>query len=317
MIKVLLLSAGTNACYHVAKILKEKFNKFYIIGADINDDFLIPSFYFLDSFYKVPGSDHNDYYQTILKICKNEKVDYILPSFDIDQKLFYPENKDLFDLNVKSLSTPKDTLSIYEDKEIMNNYLKNNNILVPKTYSVEEVNTTDIYFIKPKNGVGSIGARKIQGSEILKQDNKNYIIQEMCQEPEFTLECFYYQNKLSSAARERIVSKSGVCTKAKVFTDSQLEKIANDFIKILKVPLFFNLQFMKNSNNDYVVTDVNLRLAGGMSLSYAAGWDEVSALADILLGKNKNEIFKRFNLSSKTQYVVRAYTDIVTKKLEK
>ena len=105
MIKILLLSAGTNACYHCAKILKEKFkNYFYIVGVDINEQYLIPSCNYLDKFYQAPRSDSPEYYSFILKICKEENINYILPSFDIDQKLFYPENKDLLKLNIISLS---------------------------------------------------------------------------------------------------------------------------------------------------------------------------------------------------------------------
>ena len=89
MINLLLLSCGTNACYHCAKTLKEKFiDDFYIIGADINEQYLTPSCNYLDSFYKVPYSSSPNYYETILEICKKEKVDYILPSFDSDQKLW-------------------------------------------------------------------------------------------------------------------------------------------------------------------------------------------------------------------------------------
>ena len=135
----------------------------------------------------------------------------------------------------------------------------------------------------------------------------------MCKAPEITLECFNYNDKLRTIARERIATKAGVCTKAYVFNSTELDKIAQEFIKKIKTPYCFNLQFMKNSNSEFVITDVNLRLAGGMSISFAAGWDEVSALAKIMLEKNESEIFESLPEKIEPQYVIRAYTDIVTK----
>ena len=66
-----------------------------------------------------------------------------------------------------------------------------------------------------------------------------------------------------------------------------------------------------------IITDVNLRLAGGMSLSAAAGWDEVSALANIMLKKDTKDVFATLPQKLPVQYVVRAYTDIVTKVVSK
>jgi hypothetical protein len=121
---------------------------------------------------------------------------------------------------------------------------------------------------------------------------------------------------LKTVTRERLDTKSGVCTKACIYEDISLEKIAKQIISFLKVPIFFNLQFMKNSKNVDVITDINFRLAGGCSMSYVAGWDEISALADIMLGKSTDEIFSHFKLKHKRQYVVRVYRDIITKEVD-
>ena len=317
MITLLLLSAGTNACYHVARTLQNKYKgKFYIIGADINEGYLIPTIGYLDAFYKVPPTKTSGYYEKIISICKKEKVGVILPSFDEDQKLFCPENPDLTALGIKSLGTKHKSLSIYADKIKTYKFMEAHNLPLPKLFQMSEISEDQVYFIKPKNGCASVGARKICGNELLNfKEYSNFLIQEVCSEPEYTLECFYWHNRLFSVARERIAAKSGVCVKARVFKDKKLHTIAEKFTAALETPLYFNLQFMNNSAGCPVITDVNLRLAGGMSLSYAAGWDEVSALADILLGKNDEEVFSHIAAEIPEQFVVRAYTDIVTKKI--
>ena len=319
MINVLLLSAGTNACYHVAKILKDKFSSnFRIIGTDINEGYLIPTIFYLDAFYKVPCINDASYYSKIINIIKKENINYILPSFDADQGLFFPENKDLLDLGVVSFGTNLETLNFYSDKNLMYDFLQSKNLPLPKRYKLyeSEIEKDKVYFIKPIHGVASIGARQLKGSEILNiSDVDNYIIQEVCFEPEYTLECFCYGNMFSSVCRERLATKAGVCVKTRIYKNEILHNIGKQFSKDVRTPYVFNLQFMRNSEKKYVITDVNLRTAGGMSLSYASGWDEVSALAKVMLGlTDKNEIFSTLPEYVPEQYIVRAYTDIVTKK---
>ena len=318
-INILILSCGLNAGYHVSRILKEKFeNKFKIIGTDINKEFLISNRAHLDVFYQVPYSCEDNYYNAILEICRKEGVNCILPSFEIDQMLFSPENKDLKNLGIISLSTPECTFDFYKNKYLMFKKLEELEFPVPKMYAADELIETGTYFIKPINGSGSKNAIKAETKEIKNITNiENYLIQEVCTQPEITLECFQYKGKLAAAARQRIETKSGVCTKAKVFSFPELESIAKKLLKKINCPYFFNLQFMKNKNDEFVITDVNFRLAAGMGLTYAAGWDEVSAIANLILGNSEEKIFESLKLNSPVQYVVRAYTDIVTRKANK
>lgn len=310
-IKILILAVGTNANYHIVSTLKEKFNKnFYIIGTDINSINLISCGGKLDRFYKVSPINSINYYQEIIDICRKEKPNYILPSLDSDQLLFNSENCDLKKLSIKSLGTPFSTLKIYRNKKIFLNYLKKKNFPLPKIYIKHEIIESENYFVKPIDGYGSKGAKVLRGSEIPPLIN-NLIIQEICSNPEITLECFYCKNKLRTIARERIQTKAGVCTKTKIFYSAELTRIAKRLVKLIKVPMYFNIQFMKNKNNDYVIIDINLRTAGGMSLSYSVGWDVTSSLANYLLGNNK-KIFKSLPNISGSYNVVRVYKDIVT-----
>lgn len=316
MVRILLLSCGTNACYHIAKILKQKFSDFFfIVGCDINKKWLIPTCDYLDNFYQSPLSSENNYYSFVLDVCKKESIDYLIPSIDSDQFLFSCDNPELIEIGVNSLAISS-TLDFYRSKFKTNDFLESIGIPVPKRFSKETVENNEDYFVKCVYGYGSIGIRKEKGSEIknfTEIDTKNYIIQELCFEPEYTLECFLYNGKIYSVVRERIASKSGVCTKTRIFQDKQLELYAYKLAEKAKLPYIFNMQFMKNHKGEYVCTDLNLRTAGGMSMSYTAGWDEVSALACVMLGRKEQEIISTVDLDIKEQYVVRHYEDSVTK----
>ena len=315
MTKLLLLSAGTNACYHIAKTIKGCFgNEFMIIGADINEGWLIPTYPYLDSFYKVPFSSDTGYYQIILDICIKEKVDFLIPSFDADQQLFYPENPDLRAIGTTSFGTGKKALPYYVDKVRMNEFLVSHGFPIPQIYRLDQCLPDVEYVVKPIHGVGSIGSSIKKGLALTGIEEDEYVIQERCFDPEVTMECFHYQGRFSSVCRERIATKAGVCTKARVYKNMELEAIGKRFAEELGAPHFFNLQFMVTAEGTPVITDVNLRTAGGMSLSYATGWDEVTALAKIMLGKKVEDVFSTLPSLMPEQFVMRAYTDIVTRK---
>lgn len=316
MLNILILSCGANACFHFAKIIKNSFlQQFRIIGTDINEKHLVPCSVLLDKFYKVPLSKANDYYETILDICKKENINVILPLFDYDLCLFNCDNEDLKKLNIKSISISANTSKLYENKSKMFEFLKDKQYPLPIIYNLNQVESEKEYFIKPIHGSGSMGAQKIIGKSIKEIKNiHEMLIQECCSNPEYTVECFYYKNNLRTITRERIAAKAGVCTKTKIFYSAELHHLAEKFTQIIECPVFFNLQFMKNSNHDFVVTDVNLRLAGGMSLSHSAGWDEVSAMAKLLLDYKESEIFSTLPKYVSPQYVVRVFQDIITQK---
>lgn len=282
------------------------------MGTDIHPNYLIPSIHFLNQFYQVPKHSSSHYYLHILKIIKKEKINIVLPIFDADQILFYPENEDLKKLNVISLGTPFETLKIYKNKNTMFDFLKNYSFKIPKILQKENLNLNQNYFIKPIDGFGSKNTQVLKGKEILKLNTQNYIIQELLLKPEITLECFYYNKQIKTIARERIEVKSGVCVKAKVFYHFDLEKIALKLAQTIQTPFYFNLQFMQNKQKEWILTDINLRFAAGMSLSHKVGWNAVLALHCILLNQ-KEKVLKCFPNKILPTFVVRYYEDVITK----
>ena len=318
MIKVLILSCGTNAGIHIARVLKEKFSKdFLLTGCDINKPWLVGSAEWLDDFVQCPLSIDENYYDFILKLCKTNKIDWIVPVYDTDQFLFTSNNPDLQKLNVKSFGLPV-PLEFYRDKISAADFLCSCGIPVPRNYKLSELLDENEYFIKPVHGSGSIGAGKAFGKEIKRIPNADeYLIQKLCKEPEYTLECFCYNNTIYSICRERIASKSGVCIKTRIFYNEELNSYAEKLLQKTELPIIFNMQFMQDEDGKFLCTDLNLRAAGGMALSYAAGWDIISSIANIMLGKDESEVLKTIKKEIPEQYVVRHYEETVTKKISK
>ena len=313
-LSMLLLSCGANAPWLIAKTLREKFPlAFRLIGTDTNPKELVAAAGLLDAFYTVPPSNTPDFLPSIEKIIAKERPDYIWPLFDFDQLALSSDSEMLRHYGVTSLATPVETLKVYKDKCRMHAACWRAGIPVPRRYEVTDINAQGRYFVKPIHGAGSAGAREMFGDGIHALVNPHdVIIEEVCSTPERTLECFFFNGRLSTVCRERLATKAGVCTKARVYKSPRLEEIARRFVAAFHVPHIFNLQFMENTDGDPVVTDVNLRTAAGMGLSFAAGWDEISAFAKVLLGRPEEEVFATLPDFLPEQFVVRTYADQVT-----
>ena len=313
MKKLLILSCGTNASYHFCKILKEYFSlDIKLIGVDINQRNLVPCCHLLDSFYEVPYSSDPSFIDVMDHIFNKERPDYILPSFDHDQKIFFNGSEILSKYGIISLSTPLSTLPYYENKRKMFDFLSSANLPIPYCYSSEDCVPSCNYIVKPIHGVGSQGVQIVSGNKVSLFPQMDYMIQEICSDPEITVECFKYNGYFSYVCRERIATKAGVCVKTKIFNDNHLGSICLKLSDLLSLPMYFNVQFMLNHDEKYVITDVNLRPAGGMSLSNEVGWDVVSAIGHVILNHPMNVIKNCVPIMNTTTYVVRAFKDITT-----
>lgn len=322
---VLILTCGANAPYHMSKIMKTYYPEcFRLVGVDINQKWMVASSIYMDEYYQCPYSSDSTYYQFILDVCDREKVDFIIPLLDVEHVMFYKENPDLLNRKIISFGLSQDTICFFGGGEI-STFNKSDvykkfseyGIKCPHTISENnEIVDNEQYFVKPIDGYGSIGVGLYEGVNIKNINLQKYIVQENCLQPEITIECFQYDGQISTIARERMASRAGVCVKTRVYHDSTLEDIVKKILQITTMPNYFNIQFMRNAQNEYVVIDANLRSAGGMSMSYTAGWNVVGALVSMMLNKTKEEIFENVKSLVEEQYIVRAYTDILTKKVK-
>lgn len=287
--KIFILSCGTNACFNLIRECSENFSdQIEVYGADTTPPEFLASLHYLKEFYRVSPNSSEGYYDEILNILRVIRPDYIIPSFDRDQLLFYPSNPELRSLGIESLGPDYPILDSYQNKTQINEFLRKNGYPVPETYEQDALFDEREYFVKPIDGVGSVGAIKLSGREIKSQEFlKQHIIQELCFGPEVTVECFKYNDFFSCICRQRVSTKSGVANKVRVFEDPQLENIVKTFSELSGIPRIFNLQFMKSSLGEWRITDVNLRMAGGGHLSVACGWNSYRAICGSLL-KDKN-----------------------------
>ena len=142
-----------------------------LIGADMNhDDTILQMF---DQYYQVPRGDDPNYAAAILEICRKEHVDVVIPIMSVELETL-AKNEAMFKeagvvLSVSSL----ESLKIANNKLALFEYMRDNDIPVPKFWKVNSVADVDpaiehigvpVVF-KTNEGSGSRGMRIIDPSK--------------------------------------------------------------------------------------------------------------------------------------------------------
>jgi len=164
------------------------------------------------------------------------------------------------------------------------------------------------HILKPKNGFGSVIHLITKNSYLNFENFDIFIMQEYCDIPEITIDVHYSEefNFFAYACRERIETKSGVCTKARIFNDPVLGEMALNLAKNLNLSSFC-FQVM-NLKNEFVITDINPRLGAGTAMSLAVGMDFFGAMFSTLWGSDPKPFFTNI---TEDKYVTRQYSEFV------
>lgn len=310
MKKIMILAGGTSTAWHIVNEIEKYYKdivKVYI--CDTNPKYLVPSSKKCTKFIKVPNIKDKLYYKTMINILEENKIDILVPLIDFDLEIFSCDNADLKRIGVKSTAPKKDVVKLLSNKYNMSLWLNKIGINTPKVYSIDEISEIEEYILKPKVGFGSRNITKCTGSELNKIYNEDYIIQEVCNSREVTVEIFKNDTLLKTICRERIEVKSGVCTKARIYNDLELHKKIKTIVKNIDFPTSSCIQFMLNSNNEWCVTDINLRLGAGTALVSKIGWQLARASLSIWL-ETKEDCNSFFCKVNQDRFVVRVFEEI-------
>lgn len=310
---VLIGSSGTgNAFSSILALRRNWGNSVKIVSIDTNPRNLVTSSLLSDCFYQVPGNNNPEFKEKVTEICKEENIDTYIPF--IDEEIFvaavlYEEMRLKEDIILQVRSSA--IADLCNDKYKTYLWLSEEGILTPECHESDHniSSGTEHFILKPRKGFGT----KTMKMSDLKWDcsssnSEKYIIQEECGKPEITIDVCYDRKRkyFNYLCRERIETKSGVCTKAKLFYDEKLGNIAFKIADKLELSSFcFQVMTL---NGEWAVTDINPRLGAGTGMSFAAGLDFFSAMFAILWDEDPSVFFRSLQ---KEIYVTRQYSDFI------
>lgn len=282
-----------------------------IIGGDIVTN--APALMFCNKTRLIPLIKGGNYIPVLLEICKEEKVDCLIPTIDTDLMIL-AENKKLFEqIGTKVLISSPEKVAICRNKNLTSDYFQSLGLNAPTPVnSVDKYSSKFPAFIKPMDGSSSINAYKVDSREDLQlyaSKIKDYIIQPYISGKEYTVDifCDYDGNPVFITPRERLSVRAGEVLKTRIDQDetiiAEMMKLVADF----KPSGAITVQLIKDAetNENYYI-EINPRFGGGAPLSMKAGADSAMEILRMLNGDKlfykkhaarNHEVYSRFDQS--------------------
>jgi carbamoylphosphate synthase large subunit len=311
---VLLGAGGTGTSFAIASRLRAHWGSdIRLIVADINEPHLVTASLLADAYVRVPYANDPSFAQVVGDVIEREGVQTYIPILNDEIVLAARLQADPRFAHVDFWSSPLHAQCT--DKTFADGWLNGIAVRTPAIIGADELAQGDgPWFAKPRRGFGSRGAGVVDGAALRRLDQAerdSLIVQELCSTPEITVDSFHDAATGTTHAycRERIETKAGVCTKARIFRDTELEGIAARIGQALGQRGTLCFQAMR-AHDGWAVTDLNLRSGAGTAMSCAAGFDVLAAAYACRLGED----YARFLASlepGRDIYVTRQYAEFV------
>lgn len=268
-----------------------------IYGADISDT--APALQFCDKTVIVPRITNEKYIPTLLRICREESIDALIPTIDTDLLLLANNRLTFESYGTKVFISDPEKVAICRDKRYTADYFIRLGLKSPQPVDdVKDYNDGFPAFIKPKDGSSSVNAYKVNNvQELISYSRQvpDYIIQPFIDGVEYTVDAFcdYDGNPILITPRIRLAVRAGEVLKTEISQDDviieEMKKVIADFKPRGQITV--QLMRDKKTGEDYYI-EINPRFGGGAPLSIKAGADSAEMILRILNGE-KLEFFPK------------------------
>lgn len=285
-----------------------------------------PAIYFADKYYIVPRIDDPTYIPMILDICKTEKIQAITTCIDPEIMLLAEHREAFHAIGVEVLAPYLETAQVCFDKFKMYQYLVKSGINTVLTFgdietfcaAYENGEITFPVFVKPREGSGSVGARKVEDIVTLKEAmelDPSLIIQEFMGNA-VDMDADIYIDTISHEAvsifsKRKLETKIGGASKTISFKDEKLFEFVSSALKAFKFngPIDMDLWYR---DGQYYLSEVNPRFGGAYLHAYGAGVDFVKLIENNLNGIVNEQEFGDYE----ENVVMMMYDSVVIEKIE-
>ena len=256
-----------------------------------------PAMAFADKAYLVPLISDPSYISIILDICKKEEIQAVTTLIDPEIMLLAKHREEFEALGVTVLAPYEETAKLCFNKYDMYRFLTEKGINTVKTYGTYEEFMVDYnagridfpVFAKPRTGSGSVGARKIETPDLLKQvteQDKSLIIQELMTGKD--LDADVYVDTISHKpvaifSKKKLSTTIGGANKTVSFKDETLFAFIQEALSVMQFNGPLDMDFFYQDGK-YYLSEINPRFGGAYLHAYGAGVDFVKLIQNNVAG---------------------------------
>ncbi len=263
-----------------------------MIAADISSQKI--ALYYADQFYTIPPDHSKEFVPALIKLCRLENIQLIVPSRDGELKILSDHTLLFAQNNIKLMVAQPSTIDICLDKFQFYQFCKKNNFQAVKTVLADNLSEIAFpAFIKPRIGSGAQNNYIAETLEKLQMflslyDNEVFIIQPFIDFKEYTIDLFsdFNSKVVSVIPRQRMNICNGESIVAKTVNNQVLIQEATNLAQSLGLIGHNTIQcFYDDIKNKVIFIEVNPRYGGGASLGFSAGAFTPDYVIQLLKGK--------------------------------
>lgn len=239
----------------------------------------------------IPGGEDKSFVPTMLKICKDNNIDILIPTVDCELIKLAAKKENFEEAGIQLLLAKESVLNNIMNKHTLLESLKYN-VSVGSFDMLQNTNAVDWagkkIVVKPVSGSGSRGVEFYDDySEIPnnKFEEMNLMIQEFLTGPEYSVDVMVSESGDIKAAvpRLRMRTDSGVSVTGKVERKQEVIDYVESIIKTLGLTSVANVQVIDSPIYGPRLIEINPRFSGGLSLVIESGADTpVMAIQDLI-----------------------------------
>jgi len=288
-----------NSFRRATKQLRTKASFF---GTDTTE--LSPALQLCDKGFLVKPTTHTGYIRQLLAIVKNNRVNLLVPTVDLDLKLLARNNSKFAALDCRVLVSSPEVIDICQDKRQTYRFLIKNGFDTPVTMNVHSAvlkhNLDWPCFLKPWDGYASRGNAVVHNKKELSFYAKripNPICQEFVQGTEYTCDVYvdFGMKVRCVVPRKRIEVRAGEVSKGQIVKNNHIMSHAARLVETLGAgPGLVTLQLFKTPKGKLKFIEINPRFGGGAPLSIHAGADFPKWILQEMLDRKTNIKFDGF-----------------------
>lgn len=264
-----------------------------LLGVDATD--MAPAFHVLDQRQRICPIADDDYIPSLLRICKENGVKLLIPLLDTELPKLSMNRERFAEVGTLCLVSHPEVIEIARDKRKTWKFLQGIGVDTPGILNADADSWTPPQypvFVKPVNGSGSIGSRRISSHEELLfylRWHPNSVVMECLEGEEYTIDVLTdLQGRVRCVVpRLRMEVRAGEVSKGMTVKNRRMIEAAKAVVEKLggcRGPI--TLQCFLTKEGRLSFTEINPRFGGGHPLAIAAGADFPKWLLQLVLGED-------------------------------
>ncbi|MCE5343351.1 MAG: ATP-grasp domain-containing protein [Eubacteriales bacterium] len=276
---VLLTAVGSASTAAVHRSLKAA--GYRVIGCDIYPKTWTVNAGEMDAFFTVPlASETDKYLAALTKIVRSEKIDFVIPSTDVEVDVLCGHKEDFRALGATVCCPDRNVAELCRDKLRMAEALGTAGVCsVIPTYTAQTLPADLPYplLLKPTHGRSSQGITVVGDPSELAftlRSRTDAIIQPRLAGDIYTVDCARdtQGNVVTLVRRERLRAINGLGIAVDICPVHSLNAACRNIMDFVGIVGVVNMEFIHNGVA-YSFLEVNPRFSGGVGFSVLAGYD--------------------------------------------